>query len=87
MATVTMIEADRIAGQKPPHQLSQSRRTGTEQKMGVIVHQHPCVATRLSGGDKLRQSVNKIFLISLVPEDGFALDATDDHMMQHPGRV
>ena len=58
-----------------------------QQQMNMIGHQRPAIAAVLSFRYDSVEARSKIFTISAVFKDRFALYATDDDMMQGSGSI
>ena len=80
---VPQVEADRVARQKPPHDIGNGNRPGAEQKMKVIGHQGPCKTAGLTVAQNTANPIQKIIAVAVVPENLPALDSSDDDVMQH----
>jgi hypothetical protein len=87
MAIIASVEPDDISGQKPAHQMRQTSRTRTKQKMSMIAHQYPGIAAGLGFWDQQFQPIQKVLIIRLAPEDSSTFDSPDDDMMEDPGGI
>ena len=81
MALVAAIKTDRVASKKLSHDCGKGDKTGSNQKMCMILHKHPCVTVRFSRRQEFCQTIEEILSISIVSKYLPTLYSTDHDMV------
>jgi hypothetical protein len=55
--------------------------------VGVVAHQRPGIAGRLALQKQIRQALQKILPIAVIPKNIASVDAPEDQMVQGAGRI
>jgi hypothetical protein len=87
MPPVSMIEPDRITGEKSSHDMGEGRGTGTEQQVCMVGDQGPGIAGGWGFAKNFPETRNKIIPVQVVPENDLTLDPPDDDVMEGSGRI
>jgi len=86
-AMMSKIIPESIPCQEPPHDGGQRRSACPEQKVKVIWHQRPSVASCLAPDQDRSQTLKEIVPILIGEKDLLSSDSTPDHMMQSPWSI
>ncbi len=82
MATMSVIELDSIARQKPSHHGGNWRKTGTHQNVNMVGYYRPCKTIGMRLIQHLAEPVYKGVAIGIVPKDFSAFDSTHDDVVK-----
>ena len=88
--TVTLVPSvirQGIACQESSHESGNTRGSTSDEEMGVIGHECPCVALGLCFRDENRKPLNEVFTIFIIIEYPAALYSSDHNMMQEAGNI
>lgn len=86
-APVSSVELLGVAGQYPSHDGCKGNTTASEQKMRVILEEHPCVTGRGGLAQNERKTGDEVLMILRISEDRGSFNAPDDDMVDGSGCI
>ena len=81
------VEGHSIAGQNPPHHMSNRIVARPEKKMAMIAQQRPRIAGSGAFQQDTAKPIEKGLPIFIVPEDHPSFDSSNDYVVERPWGV